>query len=431
MTQIASIFAREILDSRGQPTLEVDVVLRDGSMGRAAVPSGASTGSREALELRDKDPKRFHGKGVARAVLNVNDVVAARLVGEDAADQVAVDRVLIDLDGTPNKQNLGANALLGVSMACARASAEAHALPLYRYLGGSNAKVLPVPLMNVVNGGAHADNNLDIQEFMIVPLGAPNFSEALRYGSEVFHTLKKLLHEKGLVTAVGDEGGFAPNLGSNSQALDFLVSAIEKSGYEPGKDVSLALDVAASELWDDGSYHLDGKKGISSGALCDYYEGIVQRYPVVSIEDGMNESDWAGWKEMTIRLGAETQIVGDDVFVTNPEILRKGIEEGVANSILIKLNQIGTVTETLDAIEMAKRAGYSTVISHRSGETEDTTIADLAVAVNAGQIKTGSLSRSDRIAKYNQLLRIEEHLAGEACYAGAGAFRRLAAAAKR
>jgi len=430
MTQIASIFAREILDSRGQPTLEVDVALRDGSMGRAAVPSGASTGSREALELRDKDPKRFHGKGVARAVLNVNDLIAARLVGEDAAEQTAVDRLLIDLDGTPNKENLGANALLGVSMACARAAAEAHALPLYRYLGGSNAKVLPVPLMNVVNGGAHADNNLDIQEFMIVPLGARNFSEALRYGSEVFHTLKKLLHDKGLVTAVGDEGGFAPNLGSNAEALDFLVLAIEKAGYEPGKDVSLALDVAASELWDDGSYHLDGKKGISSSAMCDYFEGLVHRYPIVSVEDGMNESDWAGWKEMTTRMGGTTQIVGDDVFVTNPEILRKGIEEGVANSILIKLNQIGTVTETLDAIEMAKRAGYTTVISHRSGETEDTTIADLAVAVNAGQIKTGSLSRSDRIAKYNQLLRIEEHLADEACYAGAGAFRRLAAVAR-
>jgi len=430
MTQIASIFAREILDSRGHPTLEVDVALRDGSMGRAAVPSGASTGSREALELRDKDPKRFHGKGVARAVLNVNEVIAARLVGEDAAEQTAVDRLLIDLDGTPNKENLGANALLGVSMACARAAAEAHALPLYRYLGGSNAKVLPVPLMNVVNGGAHADNNLDIQEFMIVPLGARNFSEALRYGSEVFHTLKKLLHDKGLVTAVGDEGGFAPNLGSNAEALDFLVLAIEKAGYEPGKDVSLALDVAASELWDDGSYHLDGKKGISSSAMCDYFEGLVHRYPIVSVEDGMNESDWAGWKEMTTRMGGATQIVGDDVFVTNPEILRKGIEEGVANSILIKLNQIGTVTETLDAIEMAKRAGYTTVISHRSGETEDTTIADLAVAVNAGQIKTGSLSRSDRIAKYNQLLRIEEHLADEACYAGAGAFRRLAAVAR-
>ena len=424
MTLITSVFAREILDSRGQPTLEVDVALRDGAYGRAAVPSGASTGSREALELRDKDPKRYGGKGVSRAVANVNEVAAPRLVGEDASDQVAIDRLLLDLDGTPNKQNLGANALLGVSMACARAAADAHGLPLFRYLGGANAKVLPVPLMNVVNGGAHADNNLDIQEFMIVPLGAPSFSEALRYGAEIFHTLKKLLHDKGLVTAVGDEGGFAPNLGSNAEALDFLVRAIEKAGYKPGEDVALALDVAASELWDDGTYHLDGKKGLSSGDMADYFEGLTKRYPVVSIEDGMNESDWTGWKALTKRLGGSTQIVGDDVFVTNPEILKKGIEEGVANSILVKLNQIGTMTETLDAIEMAKRAGYTTVISHRSGETEDTTIADLAVAVNAGQIKTGSLSRSDRIAKYNQLLRIEEMLEDEARYAGAAAFRR-------
>ena len=430
MTQIISVFAREILDSRGQPTLEVDVALQGGAYGRAAVPSGASTGSREALELRDKDPKRYLGKGVSRAVQNVNEIAASRLVGEDASDQVAIDRLLIDLDGTPNKENLGANALLGVSMACARAAADAHGLPLYRYLGGANAKVLPVPLMNVVNGGAHADNNLDIQEFMIVPLGAPSFSEALRYGSEIFHTLKKLLHEKGLVTAVGDEGGFAPNLGSNAEALDFLVRAIEKAGYKPGQDVALALDVAATELWDNGTYHLDGKKGLTSSAMADYFEGLVKRYPIVSIEDGMNESDWAGWKELTKRLGGTTQIVGDDVFVTNPEILKKGIEEGVGNSILIKLNQIGTVTETLDAIEMAKRAGYTTIISHRSGETEDTTIADLAVAVNAGQIKTGSLSRSDRIAKYNQLLRIEEQLADEARYAGAGAFRRVAGAAR-
>ncbi|MEK7347281.1 MAG: phosphopyruvate hydratase [Candidatus Eisenbacteria bacterium] len=430
MTQIVSVFAREILDSRGQPTLEVDVALQGGAYGRAAVPSGASTGSREALELRDKDPKRYAGKGVSRAVQNVNEIAAARLVGEDASDQVAVDRLLLDLDGTPNKSNLGANTLLGVSMACARAAADAHGLPLYRYLGGANAKVLPVPLMNVVNGGAHADNNLDIQEFMIVPLGAPSFSEALRYGAEIFHTLKKLLHEKGLVTAVGDEGGFAPNLGSTAEALDFLVRAIEKAGYKPGQDVALALDVAASELWDDGTYHLDGKKGLSSSAVADYFDGLVKRYPIVSIEDGMDESDWAGWKELTKRLGGITQIVGDDVFVTNPEILKKGIEEGVGNSILIKLNQIGTVTETLDAIEMAKRAGYTTVISHRSGETEDTTIADLAVAVNAGQIKTGSLSRSDRIAKYNQLLRIEEQLADEACYAGAGAFRRVPGATR-
>jgi enolase len=426
MTAIASVFAREILDSRGQPTLEVDVVLQSGAMGRAAVPSGASTGSREALELRDQDPKRFLGKGVSKAVGNVNEIIAPRLLGEDATDQPAIDRLLIDLDGTPNKQRLGANATLGASMAVARAAADAHAIPLYRYLGGANAKVLPVPLMNVVNGGAHADNNLDIQEFMIVPLGAPNFAEALRLGSEVFHTLKKLLHEKGLVTAVGDEGGFAPNLGSNAEALDFLLRAIEKAGYRPGEDVSLALDVAASELWDDGTYHLDGKQGLSSGAMVDYYEGLVKRYPIVSIEDGLGEGDWDGWIAMTKRLGGTTQIVGDDVFVTNPEILRKGIDTGVANSILVKLNQIGTVTETLDAIEMAKGASYTTVISHRSGETEDSTIADLAVAVNAGQIKTGSLSRSDRIAKYNQLLRIEEQLADEARYPGAAAFRRSA-----
>ncbi len=428
MTEITSVFAREILDSRGQPTLEVDVLLRGGAAGRAAVPSGASTGSREALELRDQDPKRFLGKGVSRAVQNVNDTIAARLVGEDASDQVGVDRLLLDLDGTPNKKNLGANATLGVSMACARAAADAHGLPLFRYLGGANAKVLPVPLMNVVNGGAHANNNLDVQEFMIVPVGAPRFSEALRTGAEVFHTLKKLLHEKGLVTAVGDEGGFAPNLKNSAEALDYLMRAIEKAGYEPGRDVALALDVAASELWDNGTYRLDGKKGLGSGALIEIYDDLAGRYPIVSIEDGMNESDWAGWKAMTTRLGTATQLVGDDVFVTNPEILSRGIDEGIANSILVKLNQIGTVTETLDAIEMAKRAGYTTIISHRSGETEDTTIADLAVAVNAGQIKTGSLSRSDRVAKYNQLLRIEEQLADDARYAGASAFRRAAVA---
>jgi enolase len=424
MTTISSVFAREILDSRGQPTLEVDVLLQGGAMGRAAVPSGASTGKREALELRDQDPTRFLGKGVTKAVHNVNETIAARLVGEDASDQVGVDRTLIDLDGTDNKQRLGANATLGVSMACARAAADAHGLPLYRYLGGANAKLLPVPLMNVVNGGAHADNNLDIQEFMLVPLGAPSFAEALRYGAEVFHTLKALLREKGLVTAVGDEGGFAPNLGSNAEALDFLLRAIEKAGYKPGTQIALALDVAASELWDDGSYHLDGTKGLTSGAMIDYFEGLVRQYPIVSIEDALSEGDWDGWGELTRRLGRTTQLVGDDVFVTNPSILRQGIEKGVANSILVKLNQIGTVTETLDAIEMAKQAGYTTVISHRSGETEDSTIADLAVAVNAGQIKTGSLSRSDRTAKYNQLLRIEEQLADEGRYAGAAAFAR-------
>ncbi len=428
MTMISSIHAREILDSRGQPTLEVDVLLQSGAMGRAAVPSGASTGTREALELRDQDPKRYLGKGVTKAVRNVNETIAEALVGEDASNQAALDRILLELDGTENKQRLGANAMLGVSMASARAAADVHGLPLYRYLGGANAKLLPVPLMNVVNGGAHADNNLDIQEFMLVPVGAPSFAEALRYGAEVFHTLKKLLREKGLVTAVGDEGGFAPNLTNNAEALDFLLRAIEKAGYTPGKDIALALDVAASELWDNGSYHLDGAKGLSSSAMVDYYETLVKKYPIISIEDGLSEGDWDGWAVLTQRLGGSTQIVGDDIFVTNPGILRQGIAKGIANSILIKLNQIGTVTETLDAIEMAKRAAYTTVISHRSGETEDTIIAELAVAVNAGQIKTGSLSRSDRIAKYNQLIRIEEQLADEARYAGPAAFGRTAAA---
>jgi len=426
MTEIESIYAREILDSRGTPTLEVEVALRGGAVGRAAVPSGASTGSREALELRDGDPKRYLGKGVTKAVANVNETIAGHLVGEDADDQAYLDQLLIDLDGTPNKKNLGANAMLGVSIAVAKAAAEAHALPLYRYLGGAGAKTLPVPLMNVINGGAHADNNLDIQEFMIVPVGAASFSEALRMGSEVFHTLKKLLHEKGLVTAVGDEGGFAPNLGKNADALEFLMRAIEKAGYRPGEDVALALDVAASEIHRGGSYKLDGRGGLDARAMVQYLSGLVERFPIVSIEDGLAEGDWEGWRHLTETLGGSIQLVGDDIFVTNPEILKKGIEEGVANSILIKLNQIGTMSETLDTIETAKRAGYTTVISHRSGETEDTTIADLAVAVNAGQIKTGSLSRSDRVAKYNQLLRIEETLADEAVYLGAAAFRRLA-----
>jgi enolase len=424
MTEIESVFAREILDSRGQPTVEVDVALSGGAMGRAAVPSGASTGSREALELRDQDPKRYLGKGVTRAVQAVNEQISARLVGEDAADQAAIDRLLIDLDGTQNKENLGANAILGVSMACARAAADAHALPLYRYLGGANARTLPVPMMNVVNGGAHADNNLDIQEFMIVPVGLPSFAEALRAGAEVFHTLKKILKEKGLVTAVGDEGGFAPSLERNAEALDLILHAIEKAGYRPGEQIALALDVASSELYEKGRYALDGKKGLDSDAMIAYLSGLTAKYPIVSIEDGLAEADWDGWKRMTAALGGSTQLVGDDVFVTNPSILARGIDEGVANSILIKLNQIGTVTETLDAIEMAKRAGYTTVISHRSGETEDVTIADLAVAVNAGQIKTGSLSRTDRTAKYNQLLRIEERLADESVYPGAAAFRR-------
>ena len=424
MTEIESVFAREILDSRGFPTLEAEVALAGGAIGRAAVPSGASTGSREALELRDGDAKRYLGKGVAQAVRNVNEAIAPALVGENAADQAAIDKLLIELDGTPSKKKLGANALLGVSIACAKAAAEAHALPLYRYLGGANARTLPVPLMNVINGGAHADNNLDIQEFMIVPTGFDSFADALRAGSEVFHTLKKLLHEKGLVTAVGDEGGFAPNLGANAEALDFLLRAIEKAGYRPGEQVALALDVAASELYENGRYTLEGKKGLDTDGMIAFLADLAGRYPIVSIEDGLAEGDWDGWKKLTAKLGGSLQLVGDDVFVTNPEILRRGIDEGVANSILIKLNQIGTMTETLDAIDMAARAAYTTVISHRSGETEDTTIADLAVAVNAGQIKTGSLSRSDRIAKYNQLLRIAERLADEARYPGRAAFRR-------
>jgi enolase len=427
MTTIESVFAREILDSRGQPTLEVEVALSGGSVGRAAVPSGASTGSREALELRDGDAKRYLGKGVTRAVLNVNDTIAPHVVGEDAADQAGVDAIMIELDGTPSKKNLGANAILGVSIACAKAAADAHALPLYRYLGGAGARTLPVPLMNVINGGAHADNNLDIQEFMIAPVGMPSFREALRCGAEVFHTLKRLLKEKGLVTAVGDEGGFAPNLKSNAEALDFLMSAIQKAGYKPGQDVALALDVAASELYENGAYALDQKRGIDTAGMIAYLKSLVDRYPIVSIEDGLAEGDWEGWRRLTQELKGSVQLVGDDVFVTNPEILRRGIDDGVANSILVKLNQIGTMTETLDAIEMAKRAAYTIVISHRSGETEDTTIADLAVAVNAGQIKTGSLSRSDRVAKYNQLLRIEEELADAARYPGASAFRRPAA----
>ncbi|HKO23014.1 MAG TPA: phosphopyruvate hydratase [Candidatus Eisenbacteria bacterium] len=425
MTEIESVFAREILDSRGFPTLEAEVALVGGALGRAAVPSGASTGSREALELRDGDAKRFLGKGVSQAVRHVNDAIAPALVGENAADQAAIDKILLQLDGTPSKKKLGANALLGVSIACAKAAADAHALPLYRYLGGANARTLPVPLMNVINGGAHADNNLDIQEFMIVPVGFDTFAEALRAGSEVFHTLKKLLHEKGLVTAVGDEGGFAPNLGSNAEALDFLLRAVEKAGYKPGDQVALALDVAASELFENGRYTLEGKKSLDTDGMIAFLADLAGRYPIVSIEDGLAEGDWEGWKKLTAKLGGSVQLVGDDVFVTNPEILRRGIDDGVANSILIKLNQIGTMTETLDAIDMAARAAYTTVISHRSGETEDTTIADLAVAVNAGQIKTGSLSRSDRIAKYNQLLRIAERLADEARYPGRAAFRRV------
>jgi len=426
MGDIIMITAREILDSRGNPTVEAEVVLESGYAGTAAVPSGASTGSREALELRDGDPKRYFGKGVLKAVANVNDEIAPKLLGFDAQDQVGLDRMLIDLDGTENKERLGANAILAVSMAAAKAGAAEAGLPLYRYLGGALVGPLPVPLMNVLNGGAHADNNLDIQEFMIVPAGASTFSKALRMGAEVFHTLKKVLKSKGLNTAVGDEGGFAPNLKSNGEAMEVLMQAIEAAGYKPGEDIYIALDAAASEFCKDGEYTLaaEEKPKKSSDELIAYYEDWAKRYPLISLEDGMAEGDWDGWKAITQRLGGSVQLVGDDVFVTNTKILARGIAEGVANSILIKLNQIGTVTETLEAIRMATRAGYTAVISHRSGETEDTTIADLAVASGVGQIKTGSLSRSDRVAKYNQLLRIEDELGDSADYAGLKAFRR-------
>ncbi len=415
MTDIVDVRAREILDSRGNPTIEVDVTLSCGAIGRAAVPSGASTGTREALELRDTESKRYGGKGVETAVKNVHEIAHA-IEGMNAADQTAVDTAMIELDATDNKSRLGANAILGVSMAVARAAAQAHGMSLYRYLGGIYAKYLPIPLMNIINGGAHATNNLDIQEFMIVPVGADCIAEAVRMGAETFHALKSILKEKGFSTGVGDEGGFAPNLESNEAAIQLIMSAIEKAGYQPGEDISLALDAAASEFFHNGKYDLKSEnKILTAEELVDYYEKLIEAYPIVSIEDGLAEGDWEGWKMMTDRLG-EIQIVGDDIFVTNPEIFAKGIEEEVANSILIKLNQIGTVTETLTTIEMAKQSGYSTVISHRSGETEDTFIADLAVAVNAGQIKTGSLSRTDRIAKYNQLIRIEEELGKSAMF---------------
>jgi enolase len=411
MTDLIEVKAREILDSRGNPTVEVDVLLDCGVMGRAAVPSGASTGTREALELRDHIENRYLGKGVLNAVANVNEVIAPEIIGFDAMDQAGLDRIMLDIDGTANKSRLGANAILGVSMAVARAAAEASAVPLYQHLGGINARILPVPMMNVVNGGAHAANNLDIQEFMILPLGAQSIGEAIRMGAETFHHLAKILKGKGLSTAVGDEGGFAPNLNSNDEALEYIMKAIEAAGYRPGKDIGIALDVAASELYKDGKYEFQSEnRKLSGSELIDYYEGLVDKYPLYSIEDGLAEQDWDSWVLMTERLGNRIQIVGDDVFVTNPDIFRSGIEKGIANSILIKLNQIGTVTETLDTIQMAKDSGYTTVVSHRSGETEDTFIADLAVGVNAGQIKTGSMSRSDRIAKYNQLIRIEEEL---------------------
>jgi enolase len=420
MTIVEQIQAREVLDSRGFPTVEVEVQVSSGARSRAIVPSGASTGEHEALELRDGDAKRFGGKGVLKAIENIHDKIAPEILGLDAADQVGIDRIMCELDGTPNKKNLGANAILAVSMACARAAADTFGMPLYRYIGGVRARTLPVPMMNVVNGGRHADNNLDIQEFMIVPVGAVNFAEALRMGSEVFHALKKLLGKEGLATAVGDEGGFAPKFKSSMHACDYIVRAIHGAGFKPGEQVALALDCAASEFYKNGRYVLQGepKKGNSSTDLINFYEKLLRDFPIVSIEDGLAEDDWAGWAAMTARLGGRVQIVGDDIFVTNSERLRRGINEKVANSILIKLNQIGTLTETLEAIDLARQNGYTTVISHRSGETEDTFIADLAVATNAGMIKTGSLCRSERVAKYNQLLRIEEELGDEARYPG-------------
>jgi len=414
MTEILEVKAREILDSRGNPTVEVDIHLACGAMGRAAVPSGASTGTREALELRDKRSKRYGGKGVATAVVNVMNRIAPSICGLDAADQNALDRRMIELDGTANKAKLGANAILGVSMAAARAAAAAYGLPLYRYIGGMTAHTLPIPMMNIINGGAHAANTLDFQEFMIIPFGAETFVQAVQMGAETFHCLKAILKKNGLNTAVGDEGGFAPDLRSNEAAIAFIMDAIRAAGYRPGKDIGIGMDVAASEFYEGGHYVLKSeKKRLSSGQMIELLEGLVERYPIISIEDGLAEGDWKGWKTLTDRLGGSVQVVGDDIFVTNPEIFRKGIEQGVGNSILIKLNQIGTVTETLEAIELAKNSGYTTVISHRSGETEDSFIADLAVGVSGGQIKTGSMSRSDRIAKYNQLIRIEEEL-GEA-----------------
>ena len=421
MSEILDIFAREVIDSRGNPTVEVDVLLDSGATGRAIVPSGASTGQREALELRDGNKKRFHGKGVLTAIENIMEEIAPRLRGLESQDQALIDNTMIELDGTENKSRLGANSILGVSMAVCHASANELGLPLYRYIGGCNAKELPVPMMNIMNGGAHADNNLDIQEFMIMPLGFNDFSSSLRAGAEIFYSLKSILKKKKLNTAVGDEGGFAPNLNANEEAISIIMQAITESGYEPGKNVFLALDVASSEFFEKGKYNFEGKK-ITSAEIVDYYEKLTKKYPIISIEDGAAENDWNGWKLLTERIGSRVQLVGDDLFVTNTKILKQGIEKGIANSILIKLNQIGTVTETLDAIEMAKRANYTAVISHRSGETEDTTIADLSVACNTGFIKTGSMSRGERIAKYNRLLRIEEDLGEAAVFKGKEVF---------
>ncbi|GIH99079.1 phosphopyruvate hydratase [Planobispora takensis] len=423
MASIEGVTAREILDSRGNPTVEVDILLDDGSEGRAAVPSGASTGQFEAVELRDGD-ERYAGKGVEKAVLGVTDEIADEILGFDAAEQRSIDQVMIDLDGTPNKARLGANAILGVSLAVAKAAAQSAELPLFRYLGGPNAHVLPVPMMNILNGGAHADTNVDIQEFMIAPIGAESFREAVRTGTEVYHALKSVLKEKGYATGLGDEGGFAPSLPSNRDALDLILVAIEKAGYTPGEDVALALDVAASEFHKDGVYTIDGK-GHSSAELIAFYEDLVANYPLVSIEDPLNEEDWEGWNAITRALGDKVQLVGDDLFVTNPERLARGVAEGTANALLVKVNQIGTLTETFDAVDLAHRNGYRCMMSHRSGETEDTTIADLAVATNCGQIKTGAPARSDRVAKYNQLLRIEEMLDDAARYAGRAAFPRF------
>jgi len=430
MSLIEEIHAREILDSRGNPTLEAEVMLIGGEVGRAAVPSGASTGEHEAVELRDEDKKRYAGKGVLKAVHNVNEIIAPEIGGMDALDQSEIDSALITLDGTPTKSKLGANALLAVSLATARAAANYLEIPLYKYLGGPNARTLPVPMMNIINGGAHADNNVDFQEFMIVPVGADSFSESLRIGAEIFHTLKTVLKKKGYATSVGDEGGFAPNLRSNEEAIETILEAIAQAGYAPGKDCLLALDPAASEFYDGTSYIFkkSDKRTLSSDQMVEYWKGWIEKYPIISIEDGMAENDWTGWKTLTDQVGLRVQLVGDDLFVTNTEFLRKGIELGVANSILIKVNQIGTLTETLDCIELAKTSGRTAVISHRSGETEDPFIADLAVATNAGQIKTGSLSRTDRTAKYNQLLRIEEDLRGAARFPGRSAFYQLESA---
>ncbi|MBF1166433.1 MAG: phosphopyruvate hydratase [Dechloromonas agitata] len=426
MSSIVDVVAREILDSRGNPTVEADVLLESGVMGRAAVPSGASTGTREAIELRDGDAGRFLGKGVMQAVENVNTEISEAIIGLDAQEQAFIDQTMIDLDGTDNKSRLGANAILAVSMAVAKAAAEESGLPLYRYFGGMSPMQMPVPMMNIINGGEHANNSLDIQEFMVMPVGAANFREALRCGAEIFHALKKLLDKKGHSTAVGDEGGFAPNLGSHAEALQIIMQAIENAGYVPGQDVLLALDCAASEFYKDGKYHLSGEGlQLTSAQFVDYLANLADQFPIVSIEDGMSEADWDGWKLLTDRLGDKVQIVGDDIFVTNTKIFKEGIKKGIANSILIKINQIGTLSETFAAVEMAKRAGYTAVISHRSGETEDSTIADIAVGLNAGQIKTGSLSRSDRIAKYNQLIRIEEDLGDTASYPGRETFYNL------